>query len=122
MSSTPSLPASDLKPRPLSLRCGTELCRPPLRGGAFVSWNSSERASSEGSRSGLEEFGVKGVGRALALEKGGDVLGGGEAHAATGFSGGGAEMRGEDHVGTFEAGVNEGFLFENIEASTSNFL
>src|SRR5689334_19035458 len=70
---------------------------------------------------GFEEFGVDGVGGTLALEEGGDVLGGGVGHAAASFGGGGAEMRGENYVGTLEAGVNEGLLLENVEAGAGNF-
>jgi len=72
--------------------------------------------------SGCEEFGVEKVGRALTLKEGGDILGGGERHLAAGFDGGRAEMRSENHVGTFETGVNKGFLFEDIEAGAGNFL
>ena len=70
----------------------------------------------------FKEFGVEGGGRALSLEEGGDVLRGGEGHAAAGFGGGGAEVWREDDVGALEAGVDEGFLFEDIEAGAGNLL
>jgi len=69
----------------------------------------------------LEQFGIEGVGWALALEEGGDVLGGGERHPAAGFGGSGAEMRSEDDIGAFETDVDERFLFEDVEASTGDF-
>src|SRR5262249_47404174 len=69
----------------------------------------------------LQEFRVEGVGGTLALEEGGNVLRGGESHAAARFHGSGAEVRGEDHVGTLKAGMDEGLLLEDVETGTGDF-
>jgi len=73
-------------------------------------------------RLGFQKFRIERVGGTLALEEGGDVLSGSEGHAAAGFCGSGAEVWGEDHVRSLEAGVHEGFLFEDVEAGAGNFL
>ena len=57
----------------------------------------------------------------MALEEGGDVLGRGIGHAATSFGGGRAKVRGQDHVGALEARVDEGLLFEDVEAGACVF-
>jgi hypothetical protein len=57
----------------------------------------------------------------LTLKEGDDVLRGGECHATAGLGGGGAEVWREDDVGALEAGVNERFLFKDVEAGAGNF-
>src|SRR5262249_27848490 len=71
---------------------------------------------------GFEKFGVYGARRALAPEEGGDILCGGERHTPAGFVRSGAKVRREDYVGALEAGVDEGLLFEDVEAGAGYFL
>ena len=47
---------------------------------------------------------------------------GGERHTPAGFVGSGTKVGGEDHVGALEAGVDEGLLFEDVEAGARYFL
>src|SRR5690349_7404812 len=71
---------------------------------------------------GFEQFGVHRVRWTLSPEESGGILRGDERHAPAGLGGSGAKVRGEDHVGAFEAGVDEGLLFEDVEAGAGYFL
>src|SRR5579859_1282868 len=69
----------------------------------------------------LKHFRIQHVWRAVPAEESGDVVRGHGGHFRTSFDAGGAHVRRHDDIGTLEAGMDEGLLFENVEGGAGDF-
>ena len=69
----------------------------------------------------LENLWIQHIGRALPFKDRNDIVGGNDGHLGTCFQRSGSEMRRQDYVGAFEAGVNERLIFKDVESSAGDF-
>ena len=70
----------------------------------------------------LEDIRIEHIGRTLPLKQSHNIVGSHYGHLGTRLQRSGSEMRRQNNVGALEAGVDEGFIFVDVESGAGNFL